>query len=140
MAEKREMADRLKDLGIEIYNAAKKEYDAVVASAEKTFNKEKLRKRFNLENPYRFVMLDTSFHCKLLERFFARNAKRYDEDDILVFFDTKSENGFQPKHRIKDLSDNTMYEIIEVVDVTIPVTLENQDIDVPCTAVYCKVI
>lgn len=140
MVEKRDFTARLKDLGVEIYHAAKKEYDAVVASAEKQFTKEKLRKRFNLENPYRFVLLDTSVRCKLLERFFSRNAKRYDDDDILVFFGTKSENKFKQKHRIKDLSDNTVYEIVELVEVTIPVTMENQDIDVPCTAVYCKVI
>ena len=138
--EKRDFTSILKGLGIEIYSAAKKEYEAVVSNAEKQIKKEKLRKRFNLENPYKFVMLDGNVRIKMLDRFMARHAKRYDEDDILVFFGTKKENRFQPKQRIKVLSDNAVYVLVEIVDVMIPVTLDNKNIDVPCTAIYGKVM
>jgi len=140
MIQKRKFTDRLKDLGIEIYNAAKKEYEAVVSNADEQIGKEKLRRRFNLENPYKFVMLDSSLRIKLFNNLMARHAKRYDEDDILVFFGTKKENHFKPKQRIKDLSDNTVYEIVEIVEVTIPVTLDNRDVEVPCTAVYGEIV
>lgn len=140
MIQKRTFTDRLKDLGIEIYNAAKKEYEAVVSTADEQIGKEKLRKRFNLENPYKFVMLDSSLRIKLLDNLMARHAKRYDEDDILVFFGTKKENHFKPKQRIKDLSDNTVYEIAEIVEVKIPVTLNNKDVEVPCTAIYGEIV
>ncbi len=138
--ETKDFVARLKELGIEIYGAAKKEYEAVVTTAEKQIKKEKLRKRFNLENPYKFSLLDSGYKIKVLESFLARHAKRYDEDDILVFFGTKAENKFKPKHRIKDLSNGAIYEVIEIVEVKIPVTLENRDIDVACTAIYGKVL
>lgn len=140
MSEKKDFVTRLKELGVEIYGAAKKEYEAVVDGAGKQIKKEKLRKRFNLENPFKFVMMDASLRIKFMDSLLARHAKRYDEDDILVFFGSKEENNFKIKQRIKDLSDNTVYEIIEIVEVTIPVTLESRDIDVPCTAIYGKVL
>ena len=102
MSEKRDFSERLKDLGIEIYNAAKKEYKAVVSGAEKQIRKDRLRKRFNLENPFRFVLLDSQIRVKFLDGLMARHAKRYDEDDILVFFGSVEENSFEKKQRIKD--------------------------------------
>lgn len=140
MSYKFDFPARLKDLGIEIYSAAKKEYEAVVSSAEKQIRKEKLRKRFNLENPYKFNLLDSGFRIKALDSLFSRHAKRYDEDDIFVFFGGNDKNHFKKGHRIKDLSDNTIYEIIEIVEVTLPVTFEDNSVDVTCTAVYGKAI
>lgn len=140
MVEKKDFTSRLKGLGIEIYNSAKKEYQAVVSGAEKQIRKDKLKKRFNLENPYRFVLLDSQTRVKMLDRFFARHAKRYDEDDILVFFGNKASNHFKNKQKIQDLSDNTILEVIETVDVMIPVSFEEKTVDVACTAVYGKVI
>ncbi len=140
MGEKKEFAERLKELGIEIYSAAKKEVLEAKKEVQEQFKQEKLRKRFNLENPYKFVLMDGTIRIKFLDSLLARNAKRYDEDDILVFFGKKEDNNFEPKHRIKDLSDNVTYEVVEIVDVFIPVTMDDRDIDVPCTAVYCKVL
>jgi hypothetical protein len=140
MSKKRDFSSRLKDLGIEIANAAKKEYKAVVSGAEKQIRKDKLRKRFNLENPYRFVLLDSKIRVKLLDGLMAKHAKRYDEDDILVFFGSKEDNNFQAKQQIKDLSDETIYEVIETVDVTIPVKFEEKVVEVACTAIYGKVL
>lgn len=140
MSNKKDFSDVLKQLGIEIYNSAKKEYDLVVKGAQKQFNKEKLRRRFNLENPFKFVFLDSSFRFKLLDSLLARHAKRYDEDDILVFFGSKDENNIEPKQRIKDLSNDAIYEVIELVEVKIPVTLNDKQVDVLCTAVYGKIL
>jgi len=138
--EKKDFVTRLKELGIEIYGAAKKEYEAVVSTAEKQIKKEKLRKRFNLENPYKFILLDSNYRIKFLDSLMARHAKRYDEDDILVFFGSKIDNGFRAKQRIKDLSNSSIYEIIEIIEVKIPVTLESKEFDVACTAIYGKVL
>jgi spore coat polysaccharide biosynthesis predicted glycosyltransferase SpsG len=140
MKENKDFASRLKDLGVEIYSAAKKEFEAVVSSAEKQFKKEKLRKRFNLENPYKFVLLDSSFRVKLLDSLMARHAKKYDEDDILVFFGGADENTFEKGHRIKDLSDDSIMEVLEIVEVKLPVRMEDTTVDVPCTAIYGKVL
>lgn len=140
MSEKRSLTVRLKDLGIDISNAAKKEYNHVVSSAGKQVKNDKLKHRFNLENPYRFVLLDSKIRVKLFDGFMSRHAKRYIEDDILVFFGTKEENSFEAGQQIKDLSDNTIYEVLEVVDVTIPVNYKEKQYDVDCTAVYGKVL
>ncbi len=140
MIQKKNLIDRLKGLGIEVVNAAKKEYKSVISETEKRFSKEKLRKRFNQENPYKFVLLDRKVRIKIIDNLLARHAKRYNEDDILVFFGMKKENHFKPNQKIKDLSDNIIYEIVEIVDVMIPVTMDNKDIEVPCTAIYGKVI
>ncbi len=140
MSEKRSFSDRLKGLGIEIATAAKREYNAALSTAEKKIKKEKLRKRFNLENPYKFVLLDDQKRMRWFDKYFARHAKRYDEDDILVFFGTQKENGFKPNQRIKDLSDESVMEIIETVDVNLSVKYENDQIEVPCTAVYGRLL
>lgn len=140
MVNKIDFPARLKELGYEVLNAAKREVNSVVATAEKQVKKEKLRRRFNLENPYKFILMDSQKRIRFLDSMFARHAKRYDEDDILVFFGSNKANGFKPTHRIKDLSDNSIFEVIEVVEVTLPVKLEESEIDVACTAVYCKVL
>ena len=140
MSEKTNLSSKLKGLGIEISNAAKKEYKAVVSGAEKQIRKDKLRKRFNLENPYRFVLLDSKIRIKLFDGLMARHAKRYNEDDILVFFGSKEDNNFQIKQQIKDLSDETIYEIIETVDVMIPVNFNEKVVEVACTAIYGEVL
>ena len=140
MMQKRDFSSVLKDLGIEVYNAAKKEYDVAVNGAKKQFKKDKLRKRFNLENPYKFVFLDSRMRISFLDSLLARHGKRYDEDDILVFFGKKDENNIKPKQRIKDLSNNSLYEVIELVEVAISVTMDDTVFEVPCTAVYGKVL
>ena len=140
MGYKLDLPARLKELGVEIYSAAKKEYEAIVTGAGKQLKKEKLRKRFNLENPFKFVLLDNNIRIKVLDGFLARHAKRYDEDDIFVFFGNNKDNNFKKSQRIKDLSDNSIYEIQEIVEVQMPVSLDDKSIDVPCTAVYGKVL
>lgn len=139
MSNNRSFKDRLKDLGIDIYTAAKKEYNAVVNTANKDIRDVKLRRRFNLENPHRFLPLDSKNRIKVLGNIFAKHAKRYVEDDIFVFYGSIYNNDFQEGHQLKDLSDNSIYEIIEIVEVVIPVTLDNKEVDVECTAVYCEV-
>lgn len=140
MSNKRDFSTVLKDLGIEIYNSAKKEYDAVVKGAKKQFTKEKLRRRFNLENPYKFVFIDSKVRIKVLDSLLARHAKRYDEDDILVFFGTTDENNIEKGQRIKDLSNNSVYEALELIEVKIPVTMDDEEVEIPCTAVYGKLL
>lgn len=134
-----DLREKLKGLGIEVYNNAKKEYEAVLKGAKKQIRKDKLRKRFNLENPYRFVLLDNKVRVKFLDSLTARHAKRYNEDDILVFYGGVEENNFLIDQRIKDLSDDTILVIQEVIEVTIPVSLNEEVFDVPCTAIYGKV-
>jgi len=134
-----DLREKLKGLGIEVYNNAKKEYNAVLKGARKQIRKDKLRKRFNLENPFKFVLLDNKIRVKFLDNLTSRHAKRYNEDDILVFFGSIEENNFLINQKIKDLSDSTVYVIQEVIDVTIPVTLEKEVVDAPCTAIYGKV-
>ena len=139
MSDNKNFKDKLKDLGIEVYTAAKKEYDAVVNTAKKDFKDIKLRRRFNLENPHRFLLLDSKNRIKALGNIFAKHAKKYVEDDIFVFYGSKFSNDLEVGHQIKDLSDDAVYEIMEVIDVTIPVTLDHKVVDTECTAVYCEV-
>ena len=138
MNEKKDFLSILKKLGIKIYNATIKKYKAAKDNIEKQILKEKLRKRFNYENPYKVILLDSPHRVKLADSFLAKHAKRYNEDDIFVFFGTRGETHLETKHRIKDLSDNSIYEILELVEVMIPVTLNGKEIDVLATAANCK--
>lgn len=131
---------KLKELGVEIYTQAKKEYEAVVKSTNSQIKKEKVRRRFNLENPHRFVLLDSKTRVKLFDNIFARHAKKYDEDDIFVFYGSKESNSFEKGQEIKDLSDDVVYEILEIVEVTIPVSYEEGVVDAECSAIYGKAI
>jgi hypothetical protein len=96
-----------------------------------------LHHRFNLEKPYRFDVLADS-KMDVLSSLRLRNAKRYDEDNLFVFYCSLEDNDFHVGQKIKDVADNAEYVIEAILAVTIPVELEQKTYDVTATAVSCR--
>jgi len=78
--------------------------------------------------------------AKLIDELLPKHAKRYIEDDIFVFYGERKDNDIKLGYIIKDLSDQTLYKVKEIVDVVIRVTLDDLDYDVDCIAVYGEML
>ncbi len=133
----KDLSQKLKKLGIQVVDTAKKEIEKAVTGFENTVLEDNLRRRFNLENPYLFEV-NIKSKSNLLTGLLPRHAKRYDEDNLFVFYGAVQKNDFMKGYIIKDLSDNAEYEIEEIVEVSIPVDYEDKSYSVVCTAVTCK--
>jgi len=136
MENNKDITKKLKKLGLNMLNKAKTTYKSAKDSMENNFLKDSLRRRFNLENPYKFIIMDEKERASVIGELLPRNAKRYNEDDIFVFYGGLEDNDILPGYVIKDLSDNTLYQVKEVASVKIPVTYEDKEYEVDGTAVY----
>lgn len=135
----RDLSQKLKNLGIHAVDTAKKGLEKAVSGFENTVLEDNLRKRFNLENPYRFEIIKHS-KTDLITNLLPKHAKRYDEDDLFVFYGSISANDFVKGYHIKDLSDNAEYIIEEIIEVSIPVEYEEKSYSVIGAAVTCKAL
>ena len=136
----KELASKVKKMGLKVYKRAKKEFNDFKTAAEQNLFADKLRSRFNLENPYKFIIIKKGEKLTFMDKYLPKHAKRYNEDDIFVFYGETKDTGIAAGDRVRDLSDETMYEVVQTVDVTIPVNYEDKVYDVPCTAVYGKIV
>lgn len=130
------LKEKLKNLGLEIAEKAKSGYKTARDSVEQNLLNDSLRRRFNLENPYKFIIMDSMEKTSFINELLPRHAKRYNEDDIFVFYGNVSDNDIKEGYIIKDLSDETLYKVKEVTTVKVSVTYENNDYEVDGTAVY----
>jgi hypothetical protein len=137
--DKNDFSNKVKDLGLNFYNKAKSGIKTVKKTTEQKLLADKLRKRFNLENPYKFLII-TKGVKSIIKNHISHHAKRYNEDDIFVFYGEKEDNDINIGDEVKDLSDETKYEVVQVLDVTMTVKYEDDSYDVPCTAIYGKMI
>lgn len=140
MGSAKDFAEKLKQVGLTIIDKAKTSYKTTRDSIEQNFLNDSLRKRFNLENPYKFIIMDNVEKTSFLNELLPRYAKRYNEDDVFVFYGSLADNDIKVGYIIKDLSDNTLYKVKELAMVQVPVTYNNKDYDVECTAVYGEII
>lgn len=140
MGSAKDFAEKLKQVGLTIIDKAKTGYKNTRDSIEQNFLNDSLRKRFNLENPYKFIIMDNVEKTSFLNELLPRHAKRYNEDDVFVFYGSLLDNDIKVGYIIKDLSDNTLYKVKELAMVQVPVTYNNKDYDVECTAVYGAII
>ena len=136
----KELASKLKGMGLKIYNKAKKEINDFKSAAEHNLFADKLRSRFNLENPYKFMIIKKGEKLSFMDKYLPKHAKRYNEDDIFVFYGEAKDTGISVGDKVRDLSDETMYEVNQVRDVEIPVNYEDKVYEVACTAVYGKIL
>jgi len=132
------MRNHFKGLGLTIKNKAKKTWKKAKMSISDTILEEKLRQRFNLENPYKFIITDKLEEPTKVDKILTYHAKRYEEDDVFVFFGDNEDDVLEPGKYIQDLSTQAYYEIIDMASVMIPVQLKHKTHEVPATAVYCK--
>ncbi len=135
-----DLPQKLRSLGITIAEKTKQGIKKAKDSIENTILEEHLRKRFNLENPYRFQIIKDKADTSLVSELFYRHAKRYEDDDLFVFHGAPADNNFAKGHYIRDLSINADYEIKDIMEVTIPVEYKGKAYDVTCTAVVCELV
>lgn len=138
MGDVKDFANKLKDLGIKAVKSVEKGYESAKLSVNNTILEDNLKRRFNLENPYRFEILDDKKKSNVLTGLFVRHAKRYLEDDLFVFQGAIYENNFMKGGIIKDLSDNNQYQIAEIMQVLVPVTFNDKEYEIVGTAVTTK--
>jgi hypothetical protein len=135
-----DFSQKLRNLGITIVEKTKAGVQKVKSGVENTLLEDHLRKRFNLENPYRFQIIKDKANNSIIGELFYRHAKRYEEDDLFVFYGTKEANDFQIGYYIRDLSVNADYEIKEVMEVALPVEYNGKNYEVNATAVVCELV
>lgn len=140
MKSSQNIVEKLKKVGIKIANKAQETFNTTRNSIEQNFLNDSLRKRFNLENPYKFIIMDSKEKSSILNELLPRYAKRYLEDDIFVFYGSLKDNDIKVDYIIKDLSDETLYKVLELVDVKVTVTYQNKDYEVDGVAVYGKIL
>ncbi len=140
MKSSQNIVEKLKKVGIKIANKAQETFNTTRNSIEQNFLNDSLRKRFNLENPYKFIIMDSKEKSSILNELLPRYAKRYLEDDIFVFYGSLKDNDIKVDYIIKDLSDETLYKVIELVDVKVTLTYQNKDYEVDGVAVYGKIL
>ncbi|MDP3131003.1 MAG: hypothetical protein Q8N15_06725 [Bacillota bacterium] len=131
---------KLRTLGLNVVKTIEKGVTDTRKGIEHTILENELRHRFNLENPYRFEIRDPKEKPNALTGLAARNAKRYDEDDFFVLYGEPSSTGIVAGNVLKDLSNGAEYQVENVVSVTMTVTYQNKEHEVPATAVKCKAL
>jgi hypothetical protein len=134
------LKEKLKNLGLEIAEKAKSGYKTARDSVEQNLLNDSLRRRFNLENPYKFIIMDSMEKTSFINEILPRHAKRFNEDDIFIFYGSISDNDIKEGYIIKDLSDETLYKVKEITMVKVTVTFENNDYEVNGTAVYGTIL
>lgn len=134
----KDFPSKLKKLGISIYEGAKKGVEYTKASIEKTILDEQLKRRFNNENPYKFIIFDEDKKPTIIDEILTKNAKRYVENDLFVFYKSSVINDLYVGKCLRDLSVNKDYKVVELVNVTIPVLFDGESVEVECIAAMCE--
>lgn len=151
MSEAKSWGTKLKELGIKVGKGVEKGTGFVVDniekgvgyvkdSMEKTVLDDNLRHRFNLENPYKFEVYGKGNKSTMVTSLLVRNAKRYEEDDLFVFFGSVADNGFEKGGIIKDLAINAEFRILDIVQVLVPVEFNGKTYEVVGTALNCQAL
>lgn len=140
MVNSQSFTEKLKKTGLNIYNKAKESYTNTKNTIEQNFLNDSLRRRFNLENPYRFIIMNSMEKTSVLNELLPRHAKRYIEDDIFVFYGNLEDLDIKEGYFIKDLSDETMYKVKELAPVKVRVTFEKNEYEVDGVACYGKIL
>ncbi len=81
----KDLPQKLRELGLKAVKTIEKGVVSTRKGIENTLMNEELRRRFNLENPYKFEIRDAKAKTNLFTGLAARNAKRYEDDDLFVF-------------------------------------------------------
>lgn len=140
MGDVKTFANKLKELGIKVVKSVEKGYESAKTSVENTILEDNLKRRFNLENPYKFEIKNSKNQFTVLTNLLVRNAKRYEDDDLFVFSGSIFDNGFSIDGIIKDLSDNAEYQIKDIQQVLVPVEFNEKSYEIIGTAVKCRAL
>jgi len=136
----KDLPQKLKELGIKAYESAKKGISSAKSSVENTILEENLKRRFNLENPYKFVVLSEPKKVGVIDELTARHAKRYDEDDLFVLYGKIDKSVLRKGYILRDLSNGAEYSIKDTLEVTVAVEYNHKEYEVESTAVMCEAL
>lgn len=134
----RDLPQKLRDLGIKIAKKTEEQIDKAKAMIDNTVLEDQLHRRFNLENPYKFQIIKDPSKTNFISGILPRNAKRYEEDDVFVFYGPLAGSNLEKGNIVRDLAANADYEIMELLDVEVPVELDGKRYEVSGTAAVCK--
>jgi hypothetical protein len=136
----KEFATKLKELGLKVIKKVETGIDAAKNTVEANILNDNLRRRFNLENPYRFVVCEPNAKPSFVQTLLPVHAKRYVEDDTFIFFGAPTETKYRVNDIVTDISDNARYQIVQLEGVLTTVVLNDKEHEVKGTAVKCKVL
>ncbi len=136
----KDFSTKLKELGLKVVKKVEEGIDYAKSTVDQTIMHDNLRRRFNLENPYRFMVYEPNTKPSILQTLLPIHAKRYEEDDTFVFFGSLNDTKFRLGDIVQDLSDNAKYEIKAMESVLVPVTYNENEYDIVGTAVKCKAL
>ncbi|MBN2504300.1 MAG: hypothetical protein JXB20_03045 [Bacilli bacterium] len=136
----RDLSQKMRSLGVTIAKKTEEGISKAKDSIENTIFEEKLHRRFNLENPYKFQIIKDRSKTNFISAILPKNAKRYEEDDVFVFYGDLDYNNLEKGNVIRDLSNNADYEIKELIEVNIPVSYEDKTHEVTGTAAVCELL
>jgi hypothetical protein len=136
----KDFSEKFKKMGLKVIKKVEEGIVSAKSGVENTLLNDNLRKRFNLENPYRFVVTEPKAKASIIQSFAPVHAKRYEEDNTFIFYGKPESNHIRIGDIVTDLSDNMKYEVEEIQMILVSVTYNDQDYDVPATAVLCKTL
>ncbi|MDD4184600.1 MAG: hypothetical protein PHI01_04230 [Candidatus Izemoplasmatales bacterium] len=139
-SESNSLSEKMRMLGIKIVEKTKAGIKKAKTGIENTLLEDHLRKRFNLENPYKFQIIKDKAKNTIIDELFYRHAKRYEEDDLFVFYGSLAANDLHKGYYIRDLSINADYEIKEVMEVEVPVEYNGKGYEIIGTAVITELV
>lgn len=132
------LKDFLKDKGSSLVKKTNEVLDSTKDKIKDTLLKDKLKRRFQLENPHKFIISKKRIQPKLLDELTASHAKTYLEDNVFVLYGEHLDNDVKIGYFVKDLSSLTSFIVKDIADVSVPVTLNEEIYDVKATAIYCE--
>lgn len=127
----------LKEKGLKLVEKTNEVVNQTKDKIKQTLLNDQLKRRFQLENPKKFVVNDSIPKVNLIDELTAWHAKTYEEDLIFVFYGQHLEE-LKVGSFVKDLGTLEVFKIKEVAEVQIPVTYQDELHDVSATAVYCE--
>jgi hypothetical protein len=128
----------LKENGLKLLEKTNDFIDSTKNKIKDNLLNDQLKRRFQLENPYKFIVSNQPTKVDLIKEITALNAKKYDEDHVFVFYGPKEENDLLIGDYIKDLATLEQFIIKDMVEVEVPVTYQDKVYEVVGLAVYCE--
>ncbi|MFP4478393.1 MAG: hypothetical protein ACLFPM_03045 [Candidatus Izemoplasmatales bacterium] len=128
----------LKEKGMKLVHKTNEVIDETKNKIKDTILKEKLKRRFQLENPHKFIISESKSDSSLINELTSTHAKVYEEDHVFVIYGHQKDNHVDIGYFVRDLKTMNLYMVKDVIDVEVPVTFEGRLYDVEGTAIYCE--
>lgn len=128
----------LKEKGVKLVEKTNKVIDNTKNKIKDTILKDKLKRRFQLENPHKFIITENKVEANLINEMTSTHAKIYEEDHVFVLYGHQDDNHVDIGYFVRDLKTTALYIVKDIVDVEVPVMFEDEIYDVEGTAIYCE--